>query len=219
MAKNRIRSNYAAVQNARQHRIQTASKSGTLKFFKPYTMKMSRLLFIALLGTLALASCKRDNQRGGGPQDPQGTTVGTASPPLTQANTRETQLLTKNFWVVEFFVIPGNEGQLIPARHNKGLWWQFNMDGTYVGGQWQEQNDHGTWFWKPGAGQYEKSGMLFIDSAVDDMRDSEFQMQGIERTGDVMSWVKTANFGNREAGMLKVIQMLSMPTKAQFGVE
>jgi hypothetical protein len=34
-----------------------------------------------------------------------------------------------------------------------------------------------------------------------------------------MSWVKTENYGDRQAALLKVIQMLSLPTKKQFGVE
>lgn len=186
-----------------------------------------RKLFIPLFFlAIGLLSCKKENKSAGSvaavenPQNPIGNTIGSAAPPLTQPNTQETQLLTRSIWVAEFYVLPGaTEGQLVPSFQNKGLWWQFNMDGTYAGGQWEKQLDYGTWTWRPGSTPYEKHGVLFVDSATDDMRDAEFQVQGIEDTGDVMSWVKTGNFGNREAAMLKVIRMLSLPTKKQFGVE
>ena len=189
-------------------------------------MKMRKLFIPLLFLAIGLLSCKRDNKAASGgltpgdAQNPMGATVGSAAPPLTQPNSRETQLLTRSIWVAEFYVLPGaTEGQLIPSFQNKGLWWQFNMDGTYAGGQWEKQLDYGTWTWRPGSTQYEKNGVLLVDSATDDMRDAEFQVQGIEGTGDVMSWVKTGNYGNREAAMLKVIKMLSLPTKEQFGVE
>ncbi|MFZ4426517.1 MAG: hypothetical protein ACOYOO_05120 [Saprospiraceae bacterium] len=190
-------------------------------------MKMRILGLTLLVLAAGLASCKKNAPNGSGPegatvdraQNPMGTKVGSAAPPLTQPSSRETQLLTRNIWVAEFYVLPGGEGKLIPSRENKGLWWQFNMDGTYAGGQWDKQLDYGTWTWRPGSSQYDKSGILFVDSATDDMRDAEFQMQGIESTGEVMSWVKTEAYGDRQAALLKVIQMLSLPTKKQFGVE
>lgn len=181
-------------------------------------MKGQKMLVWMLLLGIVMTGCINDKRKSG-PQNPEGTVVGTVSPPLTQPNSRETQLLSRNYWVAEFYVIPGDQGQLIPARHNKGLWWQFNMDGTFVGGQWQEQNDHGSWFWRPGGGQYDRNGMLYIDSAVDDQRDVEFQIQGIEDDGSVMSFVKTQNSANKEPGMLKMITLMTMPTKKQFGVE
>ena len=203
-------------------------------------MKMQKRFIPLLLLALAFASCKKDSKSantnegfstnagdaagtaapGDVAQSPMGARVGSAKPAVEQPNSRETQLLTRNIWVAEFYVLPGAaEGQLIPSFENKGLWWQFNTDGTYAGGQWDKQLDYGTWTWRPGSSQYEKNGILFVDSATDDMRDAEFQVQGIESTGDVMSWVKTGNFGNREAAMLKVIQMLSLPSKKQFGLE
>ncbi len=191
-------------------------------------MKMRTCCIPLLFLAIGLFSCKKDNKPtnagagaiGENAQNPMGNTVGSAAPPLAQPNSRETQLLTRNIWVAEFYVLPGAaEGQLIPSFENKGLWWQFNMDGTYAAGQWEKQLDYGTWNWKPGSSQYDKNGVLFVDSATDDMRDAEYQVQGIEATGDVMSWVKTGNYGNREAAMLKVIQMLSLPSKKQFGVE
>ncbi len=189
-------------------------------------MKLSRL-FIALLaiGTLVILilvlgvpGCKRGNGADV-PQNAQGTTVGSASPPLTQANSLETQLLIRSFWVAEFYVIPGENGQLYPARQNKGMWWRFNIDGTYVGGQWDQQFDAGSWFWRSSGSEYEKNGVLYIDSSLDDQRDIEFQIQGIEENGSVMSWVKTQNSASKEPGMLKMIPLMSMPTKRQFGVE
>ncbi len=181
-------------------------------------MRPQWICILAVVCTV-LSACKRDGANSSTPQSAEGAIIATAALPLTQPNTPETQLLTQNYWVAEFYVIPGEEGKIYPARQNKGLWWKFNIDGTYVGGQWEEQYDKGSWFWRAGSSEYEKRGVLYIDSAVDDMRDVEFQMQGVQGDGSAMSWVKTQNSKNREPGMLKIIQLMTMPTKKQFDVE
>lgn len=175
------------------------------------------LAVAAVVVLLVMRGCEKPSGNEN-PQNAGGTTVGTASPPLTQPTNQTTQHLVQNFWVAEFYVIPSSDGKLYPSIPNKGLWWRFNIDGTYVGGQWDKQFDQGSWFWKAGMGEYDKFGLLYIDSASDDMRDVEFQVQGISDNGTVMSWVKTENSGTREPGMLKMIPLMTMPTKRQFGL-
>lgn len=181
-------------------------------------MKITKSALIVLMMLLILGACKKDkpgSNVSAPPQSAQGATVGSASTPISPGNSREAQLLMTNFWVAEFYVIPLDQGQIRPARERKGLWWQFLPDGTYLAGQWEKQFDNGSWFLRQGP-QY---ALLFIDSAVDDQKDTEFQIQGIAKENDVMSWVKEINnSANQEPAMLKMITLMTRPTKRQFGL-
>ncbi|MCB9080687.1 MAG: hypothetical protein H6555_03140 [Lewinellaceae bacterium] len=168
-------------------------------------------LALCLLGFMG---CKKDGESG----KQQVVATGRAASPITPANFRETPLLTAAFWVFEFYVIPDRPGAGVPR---KGTWYRFNPDGTYVGGHWEDQNDYGTWFIEEKPSMHrpgETFRNIFIDSAVDDFRDVEYEIQGVEAAGEVMSWVKTKNSADKESGLAKAIKMLSSPTKQQFGI-
>lgn len=202
----------------RQQSVFLPRKKNSMKRSKKIIGLGSLLVVAAVVAAILLSRGCEKTPSADNPQGAGGTTVGTSSPALTQPTNPTTQELVKSIWVAEFYVIPSADGKLYPSIPNKGLWWRFNIDGTYVGGQWDKEFDHGSWFWKAGVGEYDKFGLLYIDSATDDMRDVEFQVQGISDNGTVMSWVKTENSGTREPGMLKMIPLMTMPTKRQFGL-
>ncbi|MBK9490202.1 MAG: hypothetical protein IPO07_16575 [Haliscomenobacter sp.] len=107
-------------------------------------------------------------------------------------------------------------------RANKGTWFQFQSDGTYISGQWGKTIDEGTFFVRSEQNPYMGRTMqnVFLDSAIDDNRDVEWQIQGLSEDGGYMSWVKMAeNSVNKEPGMTKVIQMMSLPTPQALRVD
>jgi hypothetical protein len=166
-----------------------------------------KLLLYTLLFVLAV-SCKPE------PKVFNGQPVGEASAAPAQmppADMMETTVLLSRFWVFEHWIdTAGPDG-----NKNKGRWYRFYEDGTYDGGHWEDHNDHGTWFLKKG-GEYTE---LFIDSEINDLKDAKWQIQGINGMQDAMSWVKTKEFGDQRSALCKLNGMLSIPTKAQFGLE
>lgn len=178
---------------------------------------------VALVVLLLLRQCSPAAPKGNDsiPSQTGITQQGTAAAPMTPGNFKVVQLLTENYWVFEFYVIPMGQDKLIPARQNKGTWFQFNPDGTYIGGQWAETKDEGTWFIKEASLEaLGKMGYaLYVDSAVDDNRDIEWVIQGVSKAGDMMSWVKNVdNAADPTPAAVKAISMLSKPSKDQFGI-
>ncbi len=175
---------------------------------------------------LATGACKRDKLTSAQldpsiPDAPAGPTGSAGAPVAPEANAL-TAMLTKNFWVFEHYVRPIGENQSMPIRKNKGMWFQFHADGTYVAGQWQKTFDQGSWFMhadgNPALGR--PTQRLFLDSALDDSRDVEYEVQGIAKEGMYMSWVKVvANSVDQDAAMMKVLKMYSLPTPASIGVD
>ena len=60
---------------------------------------------------------------------------------------------------------------------------------------------------------------LLIDSGINDYLDAKWEVQGISSGQDAMSWVKTVEYGDGRAAMCKLMPLLSIPTKEQFGVQ
>jgi predicted small secreted protein len=192
-------------------------------------MKKNRVIWIGavvvvllLAAMFSLAQCNRVK----GHRDSIKSTTGieqkgSAASAITPGDNEAVRFLTNNYWVFEFYVIPMSQEKLIPARQNKGMWYQFSPNGTYIGGQWGETKDEGTWFIRDAKIEaLNKMGYtLFIDSAIDDNRDIEWIIQGISKPGDMMSWVKNVDASHDPTpGAAKVISMLSMPSKDQFGI-
>lgn len=164
---------------------------------------------IALLGMFS--SCQQD--AGDTAQSAQGAVVGSAMPAVIPDNSRFSNVLQRNFWVIEYY---------IPEIHNKdkfefnkGRWFRFLGDGTYEYGHWTEKQGSGTWFLRQG----ENYPTLRCDSATNDKDDVEYQIQGLTADQNTMSWVRTKNFGVAESASIKIINLLSMPTREQFGVK
>ena len=167
-----------------------------------------KYLFIIVVAVTLMASCVKTEN---GPEVNTLEANGTAAPAqIPPADMRETAVLTSRFWVFEHWV----DMDYPEDKVNKGRWYRFYNDGTYDGGHWEDHNDHGTWFLRPG----EQHTNLFIDSEIDDMLDGKWQVQGITGDEQAMSWVNTGEYGNKKAPMCKLMAMLSIPTAAQFGM-
>jgi hypothetical protein len=138
------------------------------------------------------------------------TTEGSfATPVLPDRNKEKVQLLLRTHWVAEHWVNHADNSQ---NKLYKGRWWKFNEDGTYTMGQWQETLTNGSWVvYNDGPKE-----LLHLDAANDEL-DMEFEMQAMSQLKDYMSWVGTKTY-NMQSIAVKSISLLSMPTKAQFGV-
>lgn len=169
---------------------------------------MKSIIFSLVLVLLFVACGKEQPSSFSGKElTAQASAAPAETPP---ADMRETRVLQSRFWVFEHWVLV-NGG---PAPENKGKWYRFYEDGTYDGGQWEDHYDHGTYFLRKG----EKWTELYVDSEINDLYDAKWQVQSMTSLEDAMSWVKTKEFGDNIPAMCKLMGMLSMPTKEQFGV-
>lgn len=180
---------------------------------------MKNIFWICLFAIL-INSCKGEGTTTDTP--PVNDTQKTVTPPRpAEANgetmqyptefTRAFNLLSKEYWVIEFYVKPGDEAA---RKANKGKWYAFTPDGRYQYGQWEEAKGYGTWGFK----KSQRGNAIIRLDATDNMDDEEWEIQGINGSGDAMTWVGTGNFGSSSV-IIKAIPLLSMPTKQQFGVE
>lgn len=136
---------------------------------------------------------------------------GAFNPPHPVDNSPFTAALLKDWWVVEYWVDavhPEND------RPNKGRWYKFNQDGTFTGGLWEDEKEHGSYkvFLN-----HKDEWVLRIDSNIDRL-DAEWGLL-INKAGDEMSWVGTETYPAYDPVTLKLIELGSRPTKKQFGME
>lgn len=167
---------------------------------------MKIIMYILLL--LLIVSCKPEQKGFSGQAIGDASAAAAQTPPTDMM---ETAVLLSRFWVFEHWV----ETTMPTGNANKGRWYRFYENGTYDGGHWSDHNDHGTWFLKKG----EQHTELFIDSEINDLFDAKWEVQAISGMQDAMSWVKTRDFGDQQSALCKLNGMLSIPTKAQFGVQ
>jgi hypothetical protein len=171
--------------------------------------------------SMLLCQCKSDSATGADTAGAATASAAAAAPagggsfrsPLpVPMNTREAVTLTKNYWVFEYYIDPDNP---INNRINRGRWYKLNPDGTFESGHWDQKTANGSW----GLGKAEDNNYLMVhfDSSID-AEDSEFMIQGINDQEDAMSWVGTDLYKQGQI-MIKAIQLLSIPTKKQFGIE
>lgn len=134
---------------------------------------------------------------------------GSFLPPLDPGEGTMVTTLTADYWVFEFYVAE----ERADRAANKGRWFKFAPDGTYESGIWQEQIGYGVW-----RIQEEPEGlMLYLDN-IDDSQDEKWEIQGVNDVRDTMTWAGLSE--TNTAGVItKVINLLTMPTKKQFGVD
>jgi hypothetical protein len=174
-------------------------------------MIMKRILFLFSM-LIAMSSCRQDSAGGGsmlGGSTKKAT--GSARPALAAVPNRETSLLTKDFWVFEYYVIPGNQEK---SFFNRGLWYKLQMDGTYAYGHWEELLGEGTWYMS----EREGKPVLNVDAATDDAYDMNWELNLGTYEGFEASFVATPE-SPQPGTMTKVINLMSRPTKKQFGYE
>ena len=154
---------------------------------------MKKALFFVLIIT-ALAACKNDPKTPEGEETPSvtqttpirppesGPIVGSKEPsPQTKAAVK---YLTTGFWYIEAFVkIKDRQASL----DNRGRWYQFAADGTFVGGKYKETGSTGVWTYDP------QTALIYLD-AENDAEDGEWRIQ-MGKSGTVMVWVGTERFG------------------------
>lgn len=178
---------------------------------------MKRLIW--LLALALLWSCKNDPQDTAGQetqeiQDPNaapGAQGGSAAPAIAPGDSYFVSLLTKNYWVVEHWVNPRNDRQVYLA--NKGRWWNFQNDGTFETGIWQEKTGQGTWrIFQRGTDYW-----VFVDGE-NDVHDGEWKIQ-FNGPGTESSWVGSKDYASSQGIMAKFDNLLTMPTKEQYGIQ
>lgn len=131
-------------------------------------------------------------------------------PPM---NRSEPRMLTRDFWVVEFY--HDSFASKEQRKRGQGQWFQFNPDGSFIGGHWEKQTHSGLWYMiYDGDKKY-----VTIDSNVDRL-DGKWDMQGIGSEEETTAWVRTTEFGPRtpRSVTIKLITLSNRPTKQQFGV-
>ena len=169
-------------------------------------MKYQYFIFLILL--LGVSACKPD------PKNEEempviDNTDFVASPVKPDLSSNTVQLLLATFWVAEVWVNHADNSQNKP---NKGRWWRFKDDGTFITGQWDQTLSHGVWVLYPDQDKV----LLYLDAASADLN-MEFEVQQISQSGDYMSWVGTPTFKMSRIAV-KAISLLTIPTKEQFGI-
>ncbi|HMQ49649.1 MAG TPA: hypothetical protein PKA00_19350 [Saprospiraceae bacterium] len=175
---------------------------------------MNRIFFFFLI--VALAACKNDTPVGNGANTttqnlPSKSATGSFTAPMASGDSPLASLLATEYWVFEYWI--GNDNNQVTNVFNRGRWFKFNLDGTYIHGHWTEQTGHGSWFLQKEDGH----DILHLDSIID-AEDGRWDVQGVNRSQDTMTWVGESQTAV-EGVITKVINLTSMPTKAQFGLE
>ncbi len=176
---------------------------------------MNRLLIVFFLSTAALFSaCKTDTTNNNGSTDTtsadQVDDSGYASKANPVGDSPYADVLTFNYWVFEKYYHPDKAQKAL----GKGRWFKFEKDGSFVSGRWEDQTANGSWR------TYEREGRTYIalDSSID-REDAEFEIQAITKDKDQMAWVGTNAYPNYDQVALVTGNLLTIPTKAQYGVE
>ncbi len=172
---------------------------------------MKYFLFTFLLIATALACKNEPKSQNGTGNSPGGKTEAWAEPAVQAENNRETALLSKDFWVFEYYVIPGDEQQ---SFNNRGLWYKFAMNGTYEYGHWEEYLGKGTWKLTFPEGV----PTLVVDSETDNSFDMIWELNFGSYNGFEASFV-ASQYSQQPGVMCKMINIQTRPTKKQFGYE
>lgn len=173
---------------------------------------MRVLYFLAIAAMVVFSGCNGDGNEVGdfiNKKSAAGET-GSFAPPLAPGNSPTATLLQQQFWVIEHYIDADLQRMSIA---DKGRWYQFFADGTFVNGSWEEQTGKGSWFLTVQEGKE----FLLLDN-IDNTQDTQFEIQAINNARDAMSWVGIKGFADGGA-IIKVMQLLSRPTKAQFNVK
>lgn len=176
---------------------------------------MNMRYFSFLVFVIIMATACKEEKKGGPPEVNGGKPAsqnnacgeGRLGDPREPSQSVETSMLLQNYWVFEFCILASDPPR---GRAKEGSWYKFNADGTFTSGLWEQETCRGNWFVSfPIGGK----ATLLLDSA-NDTEDSEFEIQGYSQDG--MSWVGTKKFSQTDM-MIKAINLLTKPTKAQFG--
>ena len=135
---------------------------------------------------------------------------GTAAAPVTPPDSRISKILQTNIWMVEFYI---SSTDFENGKKNRGRWYQFKKDGTFDSGYWEKKTGSGTWTVE----EVSKYPMVKMDS-YNDAEDAAWEVQGVPADPTEMSWVGAKDYPNY-GDLVKMFNMLTPPTKKQFGEE
>jgi len=141
---------------------------------------------------------------------PQANKNGSFMEPTPLPDARTVELLTKDFWVFEYYVADEKKVRL----GNKGRWFAFYQDGTFESGRWTEKLGYGAWNLQNVPGEDLR---LILDN-IDNNQDEQWEIQGVNASGDAMTWVGI-NETNTSGHVIKAINLLTRPTRQQFDAE
>lgn len=174
---------------------------------------MNRFLFaITLISASLFLSC--NGEQGNNPpaqtasQQPE--VQGYANKPKAIEDSRYARLLVLNYWVFEKYYHPEKPKKDL----GKGRWFKFEKDGSFVSGRWEDQTASGSWRLYT----RENKQFILLDS-TNDKEDAEFEIQAINGEEDTMAWVGTEAYPEFKPVSLIITNLLSIPTKAQFGLQ
>lgn len=143
-----------------------------------------------------------------GPKDSTDKASGSAASPILAPDTRISQILQTNIWMIEYYISASDfEG----GKKNRGRWFTFKKDGTFESGYWEKKTGSGSWYVE----ELGKYPIVKIDS-YNDAEDAAWEIQGVPSDPTEMSWVGAKDYPNY-ADLVKMFNMLTPPTKAQFG--
>lgn len=133
---------------------------------------------------------------------------GSAGTPVVAPDTPLSKILQTNIWMIEYYISSSDfEG----GKKNRGRWYTFKKDGTFDSGYWEKKTSSGSWYVE----ELGKYPIVKID-AFNDAEDSAWEIQGIPADPYEMSWVGAKDYPNY-GDLVKMFNMLTPPTKAQFG--
>lgn len=162
------------------------------------------------LMTAIFFGCENSNEANESGQSAGETTNALMADAVPPPNTRETQLLLRNWWVFEFYVVPGDRET---SMANRGRWYKFYGDGTFDTGQWEEDWGKGIWTLYYG-GQFPVLHLVTENQEIN----GEWEIQSISGDEETISLVGTRRY-NKKGIAIKVINLLSKPTRKQFNME
>ena len=131
--------------------------------------------------------------------------VGRPGAPLSSQTQKFIDFATTDYWEMFAYLRMSLEEterrKLFDA--NRGRWFDFKKDGTYVSGMWEEETGKGRWYYDP------MVPSIYLDH--DDRRDEEFTVK-MNSDGTVMIWVGTKTF--EETGVqVKMENSSDLPKK------
>ncbi|MBK8493348.1 MAG: hypothetical protein IPL49_21325 [Saprospirales bacterium] len=154
---------------------------------------MKRIFFFFLLMS-AMAACKNEPKATATGDETSvtqtrpitppegGPIVGPKKPPSMQTEML-IGFLTTDYWYIEAYVKINDRDS---ALENRGRWYRFAPDGTFVSGKYKKQDAKGIWTFDP------QTALIYVDSE-NDAQDGEWKIQ-MGKSGSVMIWIGTERF-------------------------
>ncbi len=156
-----------------------------------------------------MAACNNPAGQSETEQPATGRSSDLTTNPQAPENSSESALLQQNYWVWDKYAADDPSTWLF----NRGRWFKFNPDGTFLCGHWEQEGAPGNWFLYRSGGK----PILLLDSSKAG-EDMEFELQ-LTQSGTEISWSGTSKYKASAGVMLLAINLLTIPTKKQFGVE